>query len=170
MIYYTYFESPVERLLLTSDGQSLTGLFMIEQKYGPLMSSEWKFDDHAAPFADAKRQLAAYFDGELSRFDLPLSLNGTAFQQRVWEELKSIPYGTTMTYGELAHRIGSRNGSRAVGFANGRNPVSIIVPCHRVIGANGQLTGYGGGIERKQWLLGFERKHKERRENAKDAK
>jgi len=105
---------------------------------------------------EAKRQLTAYFEGNLSDFDLPLSMQGTPFQQRVWDELTRIPYGTTISYGELARRIGNANASRAVGLANGRNPISIIVPCHRVIGANGTLTGYGGGLPRKAALLYFE--------------
>ncbi len=159
MIYYTYTISPVEKLMLTSDGKSLTGLFMVEQRYSPAMDTNWVLDDTAAPFAEAKRQLTDYFAGRLSEFTLPLRLDGTAFQQRVWEELQKIPFGATISYGELAQRIGNPKGSRAVGLANGRNPISIIVPCHRVIGASGSLTGYGGGLNRKQWLLAHERHH-----------
>jgi methylated-DNA-[protein]-cysteine S-methyltransferase len=156
-IYYTYVDSPVETLLLTSDGVSLTGLYMVVRGHGPEVSEDWIYDPDAAPFAEAGRQLAAYFVGELTEFDLPLQMAGTEFQKRVWEELTRIPYGVTISYGELARRVGNPNGSRAVGLANGRNPISIIVPCHRVIGANGKLVGYGGGLPRKEALLWLER-------------
>jgi methylated-DNA-[protein]-cysteine S-methyltransferase len=106
--------------------------------------------------ADAARQLNEYFAGERTDFDLPLSLDGTGFQRTVWSGLQDIPYGETISYGELARRIGQPTASRAVGLANGRNPVSIVVPCHRVVGSNGSLTGYGGGLPRKQFLLGLE--------------
>ena len=159
MIYHSYFDSPIHQLVLTSDGRALTGLYMIEHKHGLEMNGESKRDDEIVPFIETKRQLTVYFEGRLREFDLPLLMQGTEFQQRVWEELKKIPYGTTITYRELAQRIGNQNGSRAVGLANGRNPISIIVPCHRVIGTNGQLTGYGGGIERKRWLLDHEVNH-----------
>ena len=110
-----------------------------------------------APFAAVREQLAEYFAGERQQFDVPLKLAGTPFQQRVWQELVRIPFGTTITYAQLAQRVGKPTASRAVGHANGRNPISIIVPCHRVIGANGKLTGYAGGVEKKQWLLEWER-------------
>jgi methylated-DNA-[protein]-cysteine S-methyltransferase len=113
-------------------------------------------DARAAPLAAATRQLNEYFAGTRREFDLPLRSQGTQFQQRVWRELAAIPYGQTWSYGDLAARIGKPSASRAVGLANGRNPISILVPCHRVIGANGSLTGYGGGLERKQWLLEHE--------------
>jgi methylated-DNA-[protein]-cysteine S-methyltransferase len=129
---------------------------MCGQQHGPEIGADWVHDDEAAPFAKVKHQLAAYFAGQLQQFDLPLQLQGTAFQQRVWEELNRIPYGSTISYGELARRVGNPNASRAVGLANGRNPVSLIVPCHRVIGANSKLTGYGGGLSRKEALLTFE--------------
>jgi methylated-DNA-[protein]-cysteine S-methyltransferase len=105
------------------------------------------------------RQLRAYFDGELKNFDLPLSLEGTEFQLRVWKSLCAIPYGETISYGQLAHRIGSPKAARAVGLANGSNPIPIIVPCHRVIGSNGSLVGYGGGLSNKKALLFLEKKH-----------
>jgi methylated-DNA-[protein]-cysteine S-methyltransferase len=108
-------------------------------------------DDGA--FADAIAQLRAYFAGELRTFELPLAPHGTPFQRRVWDALLAIPYGTTTTYGRLAQQLGDPRAVRAVGLANGRNPIPIIIPCHRVIGANGSLIGYGGGLERKQWLL-----------------
>ncbi len=156
MIYYTQFSSPLGPILLTSDGVALTGLYMHEHKHGEPIREDWTLDDGASPFEEARQQLSAYFAGTLTRFDLPLAPRGTAFQRRVWEELKAIPYGATISYGELAQRIGNANASRAVGLANGRNPISIIVPCHRVIGANGKLVGYGGGLSRKAALLAFE--------------
>lgn len=154
--YYTYFDGPLERMMLVSDGTSLIGLYMAEHKHGPSGSEGWVYNADAEPFTEARRQLAAYFVGTLHRFNLPLAPQGTEFQRRVWEELSKIPYGTTTSYGELAKRIANRNASRAVGLANGRNPISIIVPCHRVIGANGKLVGYGGGLPRKEALLQFE--------------
>jgi methylated-DNA-[protein]-cysteine S-methyltransferase len=108
------------------------------------------------PLREAVRQLAEYFAGDRRKFDLPLRLEGTDFQRRVWQVLTEIPYGETWSYGQLAQRIGNPKGCRAVGLANGRNPISILVPCHRVIGADGSLTGYGGGVERKRWLLAHE--------------
>ena len=153
---FTTMDSPLGPLLLTSDGEALTGVFMVEHKHGPQIEAEWIRDEQAAPLMEARRQLAAYFDGTLTQFDLRLAPSGTPFQQRVWQELRTIGFGETLSYGELARRIGSPNASRAVGLANGRNPLSIIVPCHRVIGANGKLTGYGGGIDRKATLLDFE--------------
>ena len=158
--YYTRIESPIEPLLLASDGESLTSLFMVTQRHGPFFSETWKRDDNAKPFAEARRQMEAYFAGELTEFDLPLNMIGTEFQKTVWRELLNIPFGVTISYGELAERVGNPSASRAVGAANGRNPISIIVPCHRVIGSNGKLTGYGGGIERKEWLLSHESEHK----------
>jgi methylated-DNA-[protein]-cysteine S-methyltransferase len=156
MIYFTVYESPIQSLRLVSDGRSLTGLYMMSEKHLFASQSDWVEDDSVALFAEAKEQLSAYFAGTLTEFDLPLQMQGTPFQQSVWEALKTIPYGTTMSYGELAQQLGQPKASRAVGLANGRNPVSIVVPCHRVIGANGKLTGYGGGVERKQWLLNHE--------------
>lgn len=158
--YYTRIESPIESLLLSSDGESLTSLSMVTQRHGPFFSETWKRDDNAKPFGEARKQLAAYFAGELAEFDLPLNMIGTEFQKTVWRELLNIPFGVTISYGELASRVGNPSASRAVGAANGRNPISIIVPCHRVIGSNGKLTGYGGGMERKEWLLAHETKGK----------
>ncbi len=159
IVYYSTLESPVQQLMLTSDGESLTGLRMIEYRHAPEMTSEWKLDDKIKPFAEAKRQLIAYFSGQLTEFDLPLAMPGTLFQQSVWRELMRLPYAVTISYGEMARHIGNPNSSRAVGAANGRNPISIIVPCHRLIGSDGKLTDYGGGLERKAWLLAHESKH-----------
>jgi methylated-DNA-[protein]-cysteine S-methyltransferase len=157
MIYFTVYESPIQTLRLVSDGRSLIGLYMMSEKHLLTPQSDWVEDESVEPFAQAKQQLTDYFAGSLTEFNLPVQVQGTIFQQRVWEALSTIPYGTTMSYGEVAQQIGKPNASRAVGLANGQNPVSIIVPCHRVVGASGKLTGYGGGIERKQWLLNHER-------------
>jgi methylated-DNA-[protein]-cysteine S-methyltransferase len=156
MTYYTFMESPIGPLQLISDGEALTGLFMNEHKGGPGSGEDWVRDDHHALLTEARRQIDAYFAGQRKTFDLPLAARGTEFQRRVWEALSQIPYGATISYGELARRIGNPMASRAVGLANGSNPISIIVPCHRVIGANGNLTGYGGGVERKKALLALE--------------
>jgi methylated-DNA-[protein]-cysteine S-methyltransferase len=150
-VYYSRIDSPIGELLLTGDGHALTGLFMENQRHGEGPSADWQRDD--ALFTEAREQLAAYFAGQRQTFDLDLAPTGTDFQCRVWQALRDIPFGKTESYGVLARRIGAPKASRAVGLANGRNPISIIVPCHRVIGADGSLTGYGGGIERKRWLL-----------------
>jgi methylated-DNA-[protein]-cysteine S-methyltransferase len=182
--YTTLYESPLGLLLLSSDGAALTGVYMVPAaapgSAGILLARRSEQDarapssapprspldaasgadgtghDDAEPFAAAKEQLAAYFAGRLREFDLPLAPRGTPFQQQVWAGLREIPYGHTLSYGELARRIGYPAGARAVGLANGRNPISIIVPCHRVIGADGRLVGYGGGLENKQALLALE--------------
>ncbi len=155
---FTYLASPIGELLLTSDGKHLTGLYMEPSRKSQSVRG-WVNEPTNEPLAATVRQLTEYFAGTRRLFDLPLRLAGTAFQQRVWRELTEIPYGETWSYGQLAKRIGNPSASRAVGLANGRNPISILVPCHRVIGANGSLTGYGGGLERKQWLLAHEGLH-----------
>ncbi len=152
--YYDTMNSPIDELLLVSDGEWLSGLYMETEQAPSWQSAGWRRDP--ASFKAVQEQLRAYFASELQVFDLPLCAQGTAFQQRVWNELERIPYGVTRSYGDIASRIGNPKASRAVGLANGRNPISIIVPCHRVIGADGSLTGYGGGIERKRWLLRHE--------------
>jgi methylated-DNA-[protein]-cysteine S-methyltransferase len=154
MTAFTHVDSPIGRLLLTTDGAALTGLYMEDHRH--THGSELTEDGAAGALPAARRQLDEYFDGRRRAFDLPLRLEGTDFQQRVWRELAQIPYGETWSYGQLAARIARPGASRAVGLANGRNPISIVVPCHRVIGADGSLTGYGGGLERKQWLLAHE--------------
>jgi methylated-DNA-[protein]-cysteine S-methyltransferase len=154
--YYTCMESPVGRLVLTSDGTSLTALQPDSSKYPVVIGDHWIEDGHATPFPEARRQLDEYFAGRLVDFELPLAPNGTPFQRRVWQELRTISPGTTTTYGDIARRVGSPNGMRAVGLANGKNPIAIIVPCHRVIGANGTLTGYAGGLDMKKTLLDLE--------------
>jgi methylated-DNA-[protein]-cysteine S-methyltransferase len=151
--YWTTVESPVGELLLTSDGTSLTRLLFAPFEVDPTWS-EAPCDVLDA----AAAQLKEYFAGDRTSFDLPLEPAGTPFQRTVWLALRDIPYAETINYGQLATRVGNRNASRAVGLANGRNPISIVVPCHRVIGANGSLTGYGGGLDRKRLLLDLERR------------
>ena len=150
----TTVESPVGPLTLTASEGKLTGVAMRDQRHAPAPSKDWIRNDEW--FTEVAAQLAAYFAGELTTFDVPMNLVGTEFQRHVWSRLTEIPYGTTISYGELARRVANPLASRAVGLANGRNPVAIIVPCHRVIGANGDLTGYGGGLDRKTWLLRHE--------------
>jgi methylated-DNA-[protein]-cysteine S-methyltransferase len=155
MIHYRTIGSPIGPLTLAGRGGALTNLRMVDQTYEPSRAG-WSADD--AVFADAIDQLNAYFAGELFDFDVELDLRGTEFQQRVWKALLTIPYGETRSYGEIAEQIGAPGAARAVGLANGHNPIAIIVPCHRVIGASGSLTGYGGGLERKQTLLALEKR------------
>lgn len=147
-------ESPVGRLTLAGRDGKLMHLRMVDQTYEPSHDG-WEPDD--AAFPDAVEQLGAYFAGDLTEFDVELDLAGTVFQRRVWDALRTIPYGETRSYGEIAQQIGSPGAARAVGLANGHNPIGIIVPCHRVIGSNGSLTGYGGGLDRKKALLELEK-------------
>jgi len=153
-------DSPIGPLTLVADDGKLAGLYMHVEGREPdaLTLGAAASLDSDPVLASAATQLAAYFDGELTSFDLPLTLEGSGFQRSVWAGLQTIPFGETISYGELARRIGQPSASRAVGLANGRNPVSIVVPCHRVIGANGSLTGYGGGIDRKKYLLALEQR------------
>ena len=147
-------ESPVGPLTIAGDGTTVTNLRMSDQTYAPRDQDEWHEADDA--FAAVVAQLDAYFAGTRTTFDVPLDLRGTPFQREVWAQLLAIPYGETRTYGELAHALGRPGAARAVGLANGHNPVGIIVPCHRVIGSDGSLTGYGGGLDRKRALLALE--------------
>ena len=148
---FSIYDSPVGPLALSGDRDALTGLRFADRVSAP---DDSLHDD--ARFAEERRQLGEYFAGTRTAFDFPLKLEGNAFERRVWEALQAIPYGTTTTYGELAARLGAPEAARAVGAANGRNPIAIVVPCHRVIGASGKLTGYGGGLERKRALLAHE--------------
>jgi methylated-DNA-[protein]-cysteine S-methyltransferase len=157
MIHCRTIDSPIGPLALAGHGRALTNLRMIDQTHEP-SRTDWVPDDRAFP--DAVDQLDAYFAGERSDFDLKLSLVGSEFQRRVWQALLTIPYGETRSYGQIAEQIGASGAARAVGLANGRNPIAIIVPCHRVIGANGSLTGYGGGLDRKRSLLELEKMRK----------
>ncbi len=155
MIHYRTIDSPIGPLTLAGRGSALTNLRMVDQTYEPSRTG-WSLDQGA--FSDAVDQLGAYFAGELTDFDVELDLRGTEFQRRVWKALLTIPYGETRSYGEIAEQIGVPGAARAVGLANGHNPVAVIVPCHRVIGASGRLTGYGGGLDRKRTLLELEQR------------
>ncbi|GGT20817.1 methylated-DNA--[protein]-cysteine S-methyltransferase [Streptomyces chromofuscus] len=155
MRQHTVVDSPYGPLTLVAEDGVLCGLYMSDQRHRPAEETFGEPDD--TPFGEAADQLMAYFGGALKEFTVDLRLNGTPFQRSVWDQLRRIPYGETRTYGELAEALGNPHASRAVGLANGKNPIGIIVPCHRVIGASGGLTGYGGGLERKQRLLDFER-------------
>ena len=155
MISYRTIESPIGLLTLAGDGSTLTSLRMVDQTYEPSRIG-WVLDHQAFP--DAVEQLDAYFAGELTDFDIRMDMRGTAFQRRVWEALLTIPYGETRSYGIIAAQVGAPGAARAVGLANGHNPIAIVVPCHRVVGARGSLTGYGGGLERKKSLLDLEKK------------
>ena len=154
MIHYRTIDSPIGLLTLAGRDSVLTNLRMVHQTYEP---SHAGWSPGPGAFNDVVDQLNAYFAGELTDFDIELDLRGTNFQQRVWKALLTIPYGETRSYGEIAEQIGVPGAARAVGLANGHNPIAIVVPCHRVIGASGSLTGYGGGLDRKRTLLELEK-------------
>lgn len=155
-LLFTYFDSPVGRLLLAGDGESLHLVSFPSGSKAQAAQAHWRRDDTA--FAEPSAQFTAYFAGELTRFDLALHLAGTEFQNRVWTTLAQIPFGTTTTYSELAGRVGRPRAVRAVGTANGANPLPIILPCHRVIGRDSTLRGFGGGLDTKRFLLDHERR------------
>ena len=146
--YFAYYESPIGLIEVGGTEDAVTSLFFVDERKADVVSN--------ATCAEAVRQLSEYFEGKREDFDLPLELTGTEFQRQVWTELTAIPFGQTVSYGDLARAIGRPSAVRAVGTANGDNPISIIVPCHRVIGSDGGLTGYGGGLDRKEWLLKHE--------------
>jgi len=155
----TVIDSAVGPLTLVAEDGAIVGLYMDPQRHRPEDDELGEPDRRgrrAEPFKAAADQLDAYFAGELTTFDLPLAPRGSEFQQRVWAALQAIPYGETVSYGELAERIGSPGGARAVGLANGKNPIVIVIPCHRVVGSGGNLAGYGGGLDRKKQLLDLE--------------
>ena len=154
-ICYTQIASPLGPLLLAGDDSGLRHVIFISEDQPPRPDPTWRKD--TAPLTETIRQLQAYFAEELETFNLPLAPEGTPFQMEVWQALRDIPYGHTISYGELARRIGNPKASRAVGLANGSNPIPIVIPCHRVIGSNGKLTGYGGGLPIKEKLLALER-------------
>jgi methylated-DNA-[protein]-cysteine S-methyltransferase len=156
MTYYTHVESPLGKLLMISDGENLTGVSMPGQKHAPEINPAWTKDAAVPILSRAAAQLGEYFSGQRTNFDLPLALHGTDFQRSVWAALRTIPFGSTLSYSDLALRVGNARAVRAVGLANGRNPIAVIVPCHRVIGVDGSLTGYAGGLDRKQRLLSLE--------------
>src|SRR5262249_34677000 len=153
MTHYTHMESPVGQLLLAGDDEVLQRIAFVKQADSLPDAQPNRL------LREATQQLKAYFAGDLKKFELPLRMEGTPFQLAVWRALQEIPYGETTSYGELARRLGKPKGARAVGLANGSNPIAIVVPCHRVIGSNGKLTGYGGGLNNKETLLALERRH-----------
>jgi methylated-DNA-[protein]-cysteine S-methyltransferase len=154
MTRYTVIDSPIGALLVARDEEGIVALLLPHGRRPAAPAPDWVRDDGA--FDDVRGQLGEYFAGTRTGFDLPLHLRGTGFQRRVWEALLTIPCGETTSYGAIAAAIGEPGAARAVGAANGQNPVAIIVPCHRVVGADGSLTGYGGGLPTKRWLLGHE--------------
>ena len=154
MMFYSHMDSPIGRLLLAGDESGLRLISFPTGSRTRYVEPGWTEND--APFVETKRQLAAYFAGTLTEFDLPLAPEGTPFQLSVWQALRRIPYGDTVSYGAIAQAIGRPSASRAVGAANGANPLPIVVPCHRVIGSTGRLTGFGGGLDTKAALLALE--------------
>ena len=157
--YYDYLETPIGTLLLAGNGEALTLVGFPRGKERKRHDKSWVRD--GSRFSEAKRQLQDYFAGKLAEFDLPLQPQGTEFQRRVWRALQKIPYGETVSYGDIARRIGKPSASRAVGAANGKNPLPIIIPCHRVIGSTGKLTGFGGGLPTKVKLLTLEQQRQQ---------
>ena len=156
MKHYIYSESPLGRMLITADERALTGLYFVGQKYEAVPALDWIEDPRHPVLEQARNELAEYFTAQRTQFELPLAPSGTAFQRDVWRALEMIPSGTTTSYGELARSLGTPESVRAVGAAVGRNPISIVIPCHRVVGSTGSLTGYAGGLERKRALLALE--------------
>ncbi len=156
MLYYDYYQSPRGRILLVADDRALTGVYFAGQKYHPRIDEQWKRADRHEPLRQAKRELSEYFDGKRTRFTVEVSPHGTPFQRAVWKAIADVRFGQTIAYGELARRAGSPGRARAAGAATGRNPISIIVPCHRIVGSNGSLTGYAGGLAKKRALLELE--------------
>ncbi len=150
--------SPIGPLTLVAAGGALAGVYLDAERVPAAVAGAAAAGEDASALAAAAGQLAEYFAGQRTEFGLPLALNGTDFQRRVWAALRKIPYGETISYGELARGLGQPSASRAVGLANGRNPIPIIVPCHRVVGSDGSLTGYGGGLDRKRFLLALEQR------------
>lgn len=156
MRYYDICPSPYGEMLLVAGDEGLSSVYFDGQKYFPEIDAAWRRDVHHALLRQAKRELTEYFGGERKRFDIALAPEGTAFQRSVWNAISTVGFGETITYGELARRAGCIGSARAAGAATGRNPITIIVPCHRIVGSNGSLTGYAGGLERKRALLALE--------------
>jgi len=158
MHYYDYYQSPRGRMLLVADDRAVTGVYFVGQKYRPHIEPEWRRNETHPPLRQAKRELAEYFDGKRTRFTVKVAPSGTPFQRAVWRAIAGVGFGKTIPYAELARRAGRPGGARAVGAATGRNPIGIIVPCHRIVGSNGALTGYAGGLAKKRALLALEGK------------
>jgi len=153
---YDYYESPCGRMLLVADGEALCGVYFIGQKHFKEIDGDWRHDPRAAPLVQAKRELDEYFAGKRRKFGVPLAAEGTAFQRAVWQAIAGVAFGETISYAELARRAGRPGSARAAGAATGRNPIGVIVPCHRIVGADGSLTGYAGGTDKKRALLALE--------------
>jgi methylated-DNA-[protein]-cysteine S-methyltransferase len=156
MRYYDFYESPQGQMLLVADGEALCGVYFDGQKYLPQVASQWRRDPQHATLRQAKRELAEYFAGKRKRFEVALAPEGTPFQRSVWKAISTVGFGRTISYAELAQRAGCPGSARAAGTATGRNPIGIIVPCHRILGSDGSLTGYAGGLDRKRALLALE--------------
>jgi methylated-DNA-[protein]-cysteine S-methyltransferase len=156
MTTYDYYDSPHGRILLVADEKAITGVSFVGQKYAPRVQGDWQRDARHAPIRQAKRELAEYFGGRRKRFSVRLAPKGTPFQRAVWKAIASVAFGKTIAYAELARRAGRPRSARAAGAATGRNPIGIIVPCHRIVGSNGSLTGYAGGLAKKRALLALE--------------
>ena len=156
MRYYDFYDSPHGRMLLVASDEGLTGIYFDGQKYHAAIEPEWREDPANACLRQAKRELAEYFAGQRKRFETPLAPEGTSFQHAIWRAISTVGFGSTITYGALASRAGFPGNARAAGAATGRNPLTIIVPCHRIVGSDGSLTGYAGGLDRKRALLALE--------------
>jgi methylated-DNA-[protein]-cysteine S-methyltransferase len=156
MHYYDFYESPHGQMLLVAAAEGLCGVYFDGQKYHPQVGPEWRRDVRHTPLRQVRRELAEYFGGERKHFEIALAPKGTPFQRSVWKAISTVSFGKTISYGELARRAGCMGSARAAGAATGRNPISIIVPCHRIVGSNGSLTGYAGGLDRKRALLALE--------------
>ena len=156
MRYYDSFESPHGKMLLVASEKGVSGIYFNRQKYFPATKKDWQRDERHAVLKQAKRELLEYFAGKRKRFEVPLAPDGTPFQRSVWKAISKVGFGKTLTYGELAAKAGRPGSARAAGAATGRNPIGIIVPCHRIMGANGSLTGYAGGLRKKRALLALE--------------
>lgn len=153
---YDYFQSPHGRMLLVADEKALASVSFLGQKYAPRVTKDWTRDGAHPPIAKAKRELAEYFAGRRRRFTVKLAPRGTPFQRRVWKAIAGVAFGRTIPYAELARRCGRPGSARAAGAATGRNPIGVIVPCHRIVGSDGTLTGYAGGLGKKRALLALE--------------
>ncbi|MGE0356270.1 MAG: methylated-DNA--[protein]-cysteine S-methyltransferase [Burkholderiales bacterium] len=157
MIRFARLKTPLGTLVAIAAGGALTGLHFEGARHAPAVAPEWREDPQASPLRECAEQIADYFAGKRLCFDLPVAAEGTPFQSRVWREIAKVPFGETITYAELAARAGAPGSARAAGAATGRNPLAIVVPCHRIVASDGALTGYAGGLERKARLLGLER-------------
>ncbi|MGO9451920.1 MAG: methylated-DNA--[protein]-cysteine S-methyltransferase [Candidatus Binataceae bacterium] len=156
MNYFDFYESPMGRMLIVASEDALSGLYFVGQKYYPELDDNWLPGAKRAPVRETACQMKEYFAGKRREFDVPLAPEGTCFQTAVWDAIASVEYGATITYAELARRAGRPESVRAAGTATGRNPITIIIPCHRIIGSDGSLTGYAGGLERKRELQDLE--------------